>query len=57
MGLNWQLKAEEVHEGGKRGIPTALFSPLGIGTESKQRPRQKICCRAGDETEELDLEE
>lgn len=57
MGLNWQLKAEEVHEGGKRGIPTDLFSPLGIGTESKQRPRQKICCRAGDETEELDLEE
>lgn len=57
MGLNWQLKAEEVHVGGKRGIPTDLFSPLGIGTESKQRPRQKICCRAGDETGELDLEE
>lgn len=53
MGLNWQLKAEEVHVGGKRGISTDLFSPLGIGTESKQ----KICCRADDETEELDLEE
>lgn len=57
MGLNWQAKAEEIHEGGKQGILSDLFSPLGIGTKSKQRPQQKIFCRAGDEIGELDLED
>lgn len=34
-----------------------LLSVLGMGTESKEGPEQKVCYRPEDETSGLDLEE
>lgn len=40
-----------------RACLQGLLSPLGMGAVNEGKAEQKICCRAGDETGGLDLQE
>lgn len=52
------LGVEGTHRSEKSKVTHQVqLSPLGIGAENEERPQQKVCCRPGDETGGLDLEE
>lgn len=55
MGLEEKLSGPT--EWSKRGCSTKICLVPGIGTESEEGPQKALCCRVGDRTPGLDMED